>query len=231
MENTTPVLELELFLIRHGQSCGNAGYDKEDLTLKEMNDPILTAKGFDQADRLGRYLSEIDFDAVYSSALLRAVLTSNGIMKYQKTKKEINLMPILCEVSINPEYHGVGLDELKEIYPLTRMAPDLAPDSPMVYHNEFHDEEGMFERAETAIEYLKAHHSSGEKVAVVAHAAFLTFFVFSLMGYKKSCPIFDIDFENTNVTRVCIYKHGTNKYGDIIFKTINDTTHLKDGKF
>lgn len=231
MDNTTPVLELELFLIRHGQSCGNAGYDKEELTLKEMNDPYLTEKGLDQADRLGKYLSETDFDAVYSSALIRAVQTSNGLIQHQKTKKEINILPVLCEVSINPDYNGASLAELKEIYPLTQMAPDLEPDSPMVYHNEFHDEEGMFERAETAIEYFKAHYCNGEKIAIVAHGAFLTFFIFSLMGFRKSCPIFDVDLENTNITRVCIYKHGTNKYGDIIFKTINDTAHLKDGKF
>lgn len=231
MENTTPVLELELFLIRHGQSMGNAGYDKEDLTLKEMNDPYLTEKGLDQADRLGKYLSGIGFDAVYSSALLRAVQTSSGLMKHQEEKKSVNILPELCEISIDPEYHGAGIEELKEIYPLTQMAPDLPPDSPMVYHNLFEDEEGMFKRAESTIEYLRNRYKNGEKVAVVAHAAFLTFFIFSLMGFEKNCPIFDIDLENTGITRVCIYKHGTNKYGDIIFKIINDTAHLKNGKF
>lgn len=231
MENDNPILELDLYLFRHGQSCGNAGYDKEDLTLKEMNDPYLTEKGLDQADKVGKYMSEVEFDAVYSSALIRAVQTSAGIMKHQQNEKEINLLPALCELSIDPEYKGVPIEELREIYPLIQMAPDLPPDEPMVYHNEYHDEEGMYERAEKTIEYIRSHHTSGEKVAVVAHAGFLTFFVFSLMGFKKNCPLFDIAFENTSVSRISIYKHGTNKYGDIIFRVINDTAHLKDGRY
>ncbi|MBQ8015351.1 MAG: hypothetical protein IJ264_04090, partial [Clostridia bacterium] len=57
------------------------------------------------------------------------------------------------------------------------------------------------------------------------HAAFMTFLVFSIMGFKKS-PIFDIDFHNTNITKVTFYKEGTNKYGDIVFEYINNTVHL-----
>jgi len=33
MENNKPVKELELYIIRHGQSMGNAGYDKEELVV------------------------------------------------------------------------------------------------------------------------------------------------------------------------------------------------------
>ena len=38
MEKIKPIKELELYIIRHGQSMGNAGYDKEELTLKEENE-------------------------------------------------------------------------------------------------------------------------------------------------------------------------------------------------
>ena len=48
MEKQKPVIELELYLIRHGQSQGNVGYDKEILT------PQL---GF-RLDSLLRYRSE-----------------------------------------------------------------------------------------------------------------------------------------------------------------------------
>ena len=53
MGENKPVKKLELYLIRHGQSMGNAGYDKEVLTLKEGNDPLLTEKGLMQADLAG----------------------------------------------------------------------------------------------------------------------------------------------------------------------------------
>ena len=35
-----------------------------------------------------------------------------------------------------------------------------------------------------------------EKIAIVSHAAFITYLVFSLMGYKEACPLFDLDFKN-----------------------------------
>ena len=45
MEANKPVLELELYLIRHGQSMGNKGYGRDNLTLREMADPVLTDLG------------------------------------------------------------------------------------------------------------------------------------------------------------------------------------------
>ena len=68
MENIIPIKELELYIIRHGQSMGNAGYDgRTDLTETEMHDPVLTEKGIEQADKAGRYLSETDFDCFFST--------------------------------------------------------------------------------------------------------------------------------------------------------------------
>lgn len=226
MENHKPIVEVEFYFIRHGQSRGNAGYGRDNLTIKESNDPYLTELGVSQAERLGDFLSDIDFDAVYSSALLRAVQTANEVIKRQKEEKTLNILPLLTEVSISSDYKLDNLDEIRTICPTAELADGVSVDSPLLYHNEYEDEDGMFERAQEALEYLRNHYRSGEKVAVVAHAAFLTFVVFSLMGFKE-VPVFDIDFSNTGVTKVVLYKHGTNKYGDIIFEHINSTAHLK----
>ena len=48
------------------------------------------------------------------------------------------------------------------------------------------------------------------------------------MGFKEKSPCFDIDFDNTGITKVTFYKQGTNKYGDTVFAFINDTAHLKE---
>lgn len=225
MEKQKPIIELEIYLIRHGQSMGNAGYGRDDLTIKESNDPYLTELGVSQAQKLGQSLSGINFDAVYSSALLRAVQTSTEIIKCQSEEKELHILPLLTEVSIKPEYSGAGMDEIREICPTARLADGVTESDPLVYHNEYEDEAGMYERAEKAIDYLRSHYCNGEKIAVVNHAAFMTFVVFSIMGYK-SATIFDIDFNNTGVTKIIFYKRGTNKYGDIIFEYINSTRHL-----
>lgn len=226
MEKQKPIVEVELYLIRHGQSHGNAGYGRDDITLKESNDPYLTALGVSQAEKLGAFLSDTNFDAVYSSALLRAVQTANEVIKRQDGEKTLNILPLLTEVSISQDYCIDNLDEIRKICPTAVLADGVSLEGPLLYHNEYEDEAGMFERAVKAIDYLRSHYQNGEKVAVVAHAAFLTFFVFSLMGFTE-VPVFDIDFSNTGITKVVLYRHGTNKYGDIIFEQINSTAHLK----
>lgn len=227
MENTKPIVELELYIIRHGQSHGNAGYGRDNLTIKEANDPYLTEKGIAQAQAAGKRLADVEFDAFYSSALLRAVQTATEIMKKQSAEKTLNVHPLLTEVGVNPEYSGASMDEICEICPTAVLAPDVSEADPFVYHSNFENESEMFERAKKIIAHLRERYKNGEKVAVVSHAAFMTFIVFWIMGFKDAVPAFDISFNNTGITKVVFYKEGTNKYGDIVFEYINDTTHYK----
>ena len=227
MKNQKPIVQLELYIIRHGQSMGNAGYGRENITIKEANDPYLTELGISQAQKVGEALSSINFDTVYSSALLRAVQTATEIIKKQHEEKTLNILPLLTEISVKPEYKGAGMEEICEICPTAQLADGVDPSLPLVCYNSFEDETGMYERAAKAIEHLRKRYKSGEKVAVISHAAFMTFFVFWIMGFKEKVPVFDIDFKNTSVTKVIFYKEGTNKYGDIVFKYINSTAHLE----
>ncbi|MBQ8015768.1 MAG: histidine phosphatase family protein, partial [Clostridia bacterium] len=166
MENN-PVKELELYIIRHGQSTGNAGYGRDDLTIKEANDPYLTEKGVSQAQAAGKYLSSTDFDAVYSSALLRAVQTANEIIKAQPSEKVLYIQPLLTEMGVQPEYKGAGMEEITGICPTAQLAEGLTENDPLVFHNPGSDEDGLFERAEKIIAYLRERYKNGEKVAVV----------------------------------------------------------------
>jgi len=227
MENQKPVTELELYLIRHGQSMGNAGYDgRTDLTLKEGNDPLLTEKGLTQADKLGLYLSKTEFDHIYSSGLIRAISTADGIIRHQPEKKPLYILPILSEVGITPGYDGITLEEMEEFCETAVLADGVNKDSPRVCHSTFEKEHEVFDRAKEVTEYLRSRYNSGEKVAVVAHAAFLTILIFQIMGLKEA-PVFDIAIQNTGITKVIFYKEGTNPYGDISFEYINNTAHLE----
>lgn len=230
MEKVTPIKELELYIIRHGQSMGNVGYGgKTDLTEREMHDPILTEKGISQAQKAGGYLRETAFDAVISSAMLRAVQTATEILKFQQGTDTLNVLPIACEMMIAPDYKGVTMEEIKDINPNAVLADGVAPDSPMIYSNtEDNDEAATFERAKKVLDYLHTHYHSGEKVALISHAAFITYIVFTLMGFSEKAPCFDVDFSNTGITKVVFYKPGTNQYGDTVFEFINDTAHLKE---
>ncbi len=227
MENVKPVVELELYIIRHGESMGNIGYNgRTELTLREGADPLLTEKGINQAVAAGNYLSDIDFDAVYSSALMRAVRTAGEIINKQPTDKELNIHPVFSEMGIPEEYHAVSMKELRELCPTAIIADGVDPDSRLMESTSGSDEKGLFERGARAINYLRSKYKNGEKVAVISHAAFITYMVFHIMGYTDKVPAFDIDFNNTGITKVVFYKKGTNKYGDIVFSYINSTAHL-----
>ncbi len=227
MENIKPVVELELYIIRHGESMGNIGYGgRTDLTLREGADPLLTEKGINQAIAAGKHLSEIDFDAFYSSALMRAVRTAGEIIKSQKKEKPLFIHPDFSEMGIPEDYHAVSFEELRELCPTAEIADGVDPQSRLMESNAGSDEKGLFERAERAIKYLRSKYMNGEKVAVVSHAAFITYIIFHIMGYTDKVPAFDIDFNNTGITKVVFYKEGTNKYGDIVFNYINSTAHL-----
>ena len=226
MKNTKPIIELELYIIRHGQSMGNIERNTDGLSVTELHDPRLTELGKKQAIACGERFKNIEFDAVYSSALLRAVETATEIIKKQPTEKTLKVLPLLTEAGVSEEYCHSSFDEINKINKNAVLADDVDPTKSLFYYNSTSDESDLFERAEKALEYIKTHQKQGKKIAIVSHAAFITYLVFSIMGYKKECPLFDLDFKNTGVTKVTIYKKGTNKYGDMVFEFINDTSHL-----
>lgn len=231
MADTKPIIELELYIIRHGQSQGNIERVTDGLSHEELHDPRLTELGKKQAVACGERFKDTKFDAVYSSALLRAVETATEIIKKQPNEKTLKVLPLLTEAGVSPEYSHSSFTEIHKINKNAVLADDIDPTKSLFYYNSTRDEADLFERAQEALEYIKTHQHEGEKIAIVSHAAFITYLVFSLMGYKKECPLYDLDFKNTGVTKVTIYKKGTNKYGDTVFEFINDTSHLFKGDF
>ncbi len=225
MEKQKPIVELELYLIRHGQSQGNVGYNKEDLTPQERHDPILTEKGVKQAQLAGKHLSNIDFDRVYSSGLLRAIRTATEILKEQSAEKPLYIFPHLAEAGLSDEYETT-LETIHKINPTAILSPELDPKTPLLIPSDNKDDEGLFKRARFILEHLRENFINGEKIVLVCHAAFLTFIVFSIMGFTTETPFYDINFANTGITRVIFYKKGTNPYGDVVFDYINNTEHL-----
>lgn len=227
MEKQKPIVEFELYLIRHGQSQGNIGFDKEDLTPQEQHDPILTETGIKQAQLAGKHLSDIDFDRVYSSGLLRAVRTATEILKEQPSEKPLYIFPHLAEAGLSAEYETT-LGIINQINEKAILSPELDPKTPLLIPSDNKDDAGLFKRAVFILKHLRENFNNGERLALVSHAAFLTFIVFSIMGFTSETPFYDINFANTGITRVIFYKKGTNPYGDVVFDYINNTEHLSD---
>ncbi len=220
------IIEFEIYLVRHGQSKGNvrSSEDATNLSLFESEDPVLTETGIIQAQKVGEFLKNIPFTTIFSSGLLRAVHTATEIIEKQGETTPLEILPLLTEAGVCDEY-STSLDVIREINPSAIVAKDFEEIEGLICHTSSKDEKALFERAEKAIKYFKNRYSQGEKIAVVSHGAFITYLVFHLMGFT-SCPIFDLDFNNTGVTKVTVYKKGTNPYGDVIFSYINSTSHL-----
>lgn len=225
MGSIKPVIELELYLVRHGQSKGNVGFGDEQVTFTEMNDPRLSELGLKQAKKAGKYLSGVEFDACYSSALVRTVMTANEIMSYQKEKKPLNVLPLVTEVAVEEVYKGRPMEEIRTFCDSAVVAEGFSEEEGLLFYNPRENEKPIFERAVKATEYLRSRYNKGEKVLVTGHAAFGTVMIFHIMGYTES-PVYDIEISNTGITHIIFYKKGTNRFGDIVFETINDTKHF-----
>ena len=225
METSQPIVELDLYIIRHGESMCNAGYGREDITFKEGQDPVLTEKGIAQAVAAGEFLKDISFDEFYASPMLHAARTATEIMKSRYENLPLHIMPELCEVGVHLDYKGVEIDEIREFAPNAVYAEGTDTAETRMRYDTHEENDKVNERARFVIDYLRTRYKSGEKVVLVSHAAFITNLVFVIMSLDKQAPAFDIDYNNTGITRVTYYKPGTYKWGDTVFRYINSTAH------
>ncbi|TVR16571.1 MAG: histidine phosphatase family protein [Planctomycetota bacterium] len=83
---------LELHIIRHGQSQGNATGD-----YSTMAHDALSERGLRQADELAQYLTKLHIDHVVVSPMQRTLQTIAPYLEMQDRRAEI--WPEVCEIS------------------------------------------------------------------------------------------------------------------------------------
>lgn len=216
-----PKILLELYFIRHGESLTNAGLIDEYADPESTEDPILSKKGFEQARAMGKYLRFVNFDAVYSSALKRAMLTAGALIDEQGKQQELLIHPLLSEINVKEPYGGMTPAELPLYVRTAVPAPGVDIDSPLVINQSDDDEAAVLARADEMLFYFYSRYKNGEKVAVVSHGGFITYMLFHIMEFRKKCPGFDITLSNCGVSLVKFFEPGTNPYGDVSIEFIN----------
>ncbi len=223
-------IDLELYIIRHGQTFGNLGKQMEGFSELDMHDAPLTPMGKRMAELLGERFENYAFDAVYSSGLRRALQTATEIVKRQPENgaHEIKILPLLSENGgKEEEYPGLTFSQAKEFFPHATLADGYTENDRMISFTSGWNDAQQLERAKKAIAHIRAHHGNGEKVAITAHAAFNTFLCHALMGLDPEAVIFDPHFLNTGVTKFYLFKEGTGRYGiDVVLACLNDLSHL-----
>ena len=105
-------MTLRLVLVRHGLSS----FNEKGLIQGRTNDSYLTDKGYEQALKSGKALSDIKFDKIYSSPLARAAETAKTIEKNLKGENNIIYDNNLLEVDLSL-WSGLTINEIKNKYP------------------------------------------------------------------------------------------------------------------
>ncbi len=235
MGKETAVIEMELYIVRHGQSCGNIkggyGVPEEELTRDQLVNPPLTELGKQQALQLGKYYSDVKFDAVYASPLRRATMTAlYALDQNMCSEKNVYTMPWLIECGVDEDYSAVTFGEMNDEFNGRILAPEGIDVSGYLINGDGQNQDSHRDRAKNVIDYLRTRYTNGEKVMCVAHGGFNTdLFLYSIKAQDKR--FFDPDFANTSVTKIIFYKEGTGSYGyDIELCCSNSTAHLRKEK-
>ena len=99
----------ELILARHGETAWNV-----EKVFRGRADVDLDRVGLKQAELLGKYLSNWELEAIYSSPLRRALDTANMVARYQKVA--VRVAEGLTDFDYG-EWQSVPEQEVKKLYP------------------------------------------------------------------------------------------------------------------
>ncbi|MCQ2462259.1 MAG: histidine phosphatase family protein [Clostridia bacterium] len=221
-----PIIELELYLVRHGESASNAGTEK-NLSEELRHDPPLTEKGQRQAVLLGEYFSSLPLDCVLASGLRRATETGHKVCERQPEggAHTLEIHKIFTECGTGEDCKGRTAAQIRKDFPLSVAAYGTDEDEVQIYHGKDDTDEQLLARAGQAVDYIRSRFHSGEKVLVAAHAAFDTFMLYAALGLSYE-QIFDPTYYNTGITKITFFKEGTGPYGDIHLDYHNSVAHL-----
>jgi broad specificity phosphatase PhoE len=139
MSNKNPVKAFEMYLIRHGETSGNAGTPCGE--NEDARDPGLNERGKRQAALAGKRFSALALDEIFASGLERAVETAAHIARNQPENgcQTVSILPILCETGVDEDYEGHTLAYYSGKYPVKKaegvtgdklVVPPIPPTTP-----------------------------------------------------------------------------------------------------
>jgi broad specificity phosphatase PhoE len=199
----------ELILARHGETVWNV-----EKIYRGRTDVNLDEAGINQAELLGKYLSNWELAAIHSSPLSRAIGTANIIARYQKIGVQIAEGLIDFDYG---EWQSLPEQEAKRLYP--------------TLHNEWHNNphkvrmpggESLEDVRKRAIEVVNDVLSKYQgSVVLVSHRVVNKVLICSLLGLDNSY------FWNIkqDVGGITIFNYVDGRF---VLTRHNDTSHLKE---
>jgi broad specificity phosphatase PhoE len=200
---------VKLILARHGETVWNV-----EKIYRGRTDVNLDEVGIKQAELLGKHLSNLELEAVYSSPLRRALDTANVIARYQKIG--VHIAEGLTDLNYG-EWQSLPEQEAKRLYP--------------TLHNEWHNNphkvrmpggESLGDVRSRAIEVVnEVLFKYQGAVVLVSHRVVNKVLICSLLGLDNSY------FWNIkqDVGGITIFNYADGRF---VLTKHNDTSHLKE---
>lgn len=201
-----------LYLVRHGQSEGNA-----ELRLGGHSPTPLSAFGRLQSEATAKYLAKKRIAAVYSSDLPRCVQTAEPLARLLNA--EIQITAAFRERNVGV-LENLTFEEARARFPEDFAALASRNFDHVMRGGESYQQ--MLERASAKLEEILAWHT-GESVAVFSHTGTIGFLILHLLGaLNSSHPRFVwIATKNCGVTH---FEFRENELS--LLRFVNNTRHL-----
>lgn len=199
---------MKLYLVRHGQSKGNAQSIHQGGDL----DSELSELGLEQAEKLALRFSKYNFDKIYSSHLKRAHDTAKAIQKFH------DHLDIILDERLKEKSHGVLTGKSK---------CDFYHGIDDKVNKKAEGGENFFDHRDRVNEFLKdllKNDMDRENVLVVSHGGTLQVLLHLLMEIE---PHIAYDKKKTPKSNACVYIVEIKENGNEILLS-NCTKHLEE---
>lgn len=202
----------KLYLVRHGQSAGNAEGRFGGHSATPLSD-----LGKRQAQLVARTLAKEKISAVYSSDLLRAVQTAEPLARILRLK--INKTEAFRERHVGV-LEGLTFDEARESFADDYNALVSREIAHVITEGESYRQ--LLKRATASLEKILETHE-GERIAIFAHTGTICFLTLYLLG--------SIHEHTTHTPWLVTSNCGINRFefrgrDNVRLLALNDTRHL-----
>lgn len=201
----------KLILARHGETMWNV-----ERVFRGRADVNLDEIGIKQAELLGKYLSNWELEAIYSSPVKRALDTANIIARRQKVS--VHIAEGLIDFDFG-EWQSLPEKEVKRLHPAVLDEWHNNPHKVKMPGGESLDD--VRERAVEVVNDVLSRHQGN--VLLVSHRVVIKVLICYLLGLDNS------HFWNINhdVGGITIFNCGDGRF---VLTRHNDTSHLRELK-
>ncbi len=218
-------MALRLIIVRHGLSTYN-----KDRRIQGRNDlSKLTKEGTTQAIKTGESLKDLPIDAIYSSSLQRAALTTKNLIGQLEKPLEPIFDEGLLEVDLEP-WAGLTVQEVESQFPDQFKIWKSSPKDLVLTHKDgkkYNPIQELMAQSNDFIEKLILRHSpqDNQTVLIVGHNAILRCLILQLIG-EPNQGFRKFQVNNASISIFNLNPTEKNKRFKTQIECLNSTTHL-----